>query len=153
MKRISQRSNSSFPNSRFQFHQFYSPLMFIKMFFSDLIFALFLYQLTLSSTVSKVQLYKVLVEFFAFAFYLYSVCYVSEELDTCNVKIERAFGNSGWIKCSGKTCLDLCFLIRRVQRPNHLRFYEGFIVLSRSYYLKVVKASYSMVNFMRLNVN
>ncbi|KAL1457063.1 hypothetical protein WDU94_001736 [Cyamophila willieti] len=136
----------------FLFDQLCSLNIFMKIFFNNLIFALFLFQLTLSSiSMSKARLCKLVAEFVAFGIQYFYLCNKSDLLDDCNGNILRAIGNSGcWMRCSSQTRRDLCMLIRRVQKPNHLRFFQGAIIISRDYFMRVVKLSYSLVNFMRI---
>lgn len=139
------------PSNPFQLHEFYTPNMFIKVIFNNIIFALCLYQLTLSSnSMSKARLYKLIAEFVAIAFQYFYLCNMSDLLDDCNTKVERAITNSEWHNCSNRTRRDLCMILRRVQQQNHLRFYDGMIILSRYYFMRVAKVSYSMVNFMKI---
>uniref|UniRef100_A0A8D9BG15 Odorant receptor 85d n=1 Tax=Cacopsylla melanoneura TaxID=428564 RepID=A0A8D9BG15_9HEMI len=132
-------------------NQFFYTNIIIKTFFNNLIFILFLYQLTLPSAfTSKARLYKLIIEFVAFGFMHFYLCHCSDLLDDCNEKILHAIRNSDWMRCSLETRRGLCFLVRRVQRPNHLRFCGGAIVLSRYHFLRFVKLSYNVVNCMRL---
>ncbi|KAI5700682.1 hypothetical protein M8J75_001969 [Diaphorina citri] len=82
---------------RFQdeMYQFYSPNMFIKIFINNLMFALCLYQLVLSSTsMSNARRYKMFAQFMAIGSQYFYLCICSETLDDCNTKIERAIGNT-----------------------------------------------------------
>uniref|UniRef100_A0A8D8W000 Uncharacterized protein n=2 Tax=Cacopsylla melanoneura TaxID=428564 RepID=A0A8D8W000_9HEMI len=138
-----------------EFYQLYSTNMFIKIFFSNIIFSLFLYQLTLtspSSISSALRYYKLVAEFVFFGYQHFFLCNSSDLLDNCNGNILRAVRNSAWMTCSSRTRKDLCFLVRRVQRPNHLRFYQG-AVLSRDYFRRVFRVSYGFVNFLRFKDN
>ncbi|KAI5725524.1 odorant receptor Or2-like [Diaphorina citri] len=129
----------------------YSAGMFIKVVFNNIMFALCLYQLTLSNTntVSKFRVYKLTLEFLTVAVTYYYLCHCSEILDDCNSKLCDAIWNSRWYHCSRHVQKDLIMFLRRVQRPNHLKCLHGAIILSHVYFLGVVKVSYSFVNCMR----
>ncbi|KAL1453612.1 hypothetical protein WDU94_009939 [Cyamophila willieti] len=129
--------------------------MLCKIVLSNLMFALCLYQLTASSikSISKARLYKLVLEFMSVLFEYFLLCHFSETLDDSSARINRAITKSHWYKCSKDTRRDLCMLLRRTHGPNHLNFYKGVIVLSRAYFLSVVRLSYSFVNYMRLNIS
>ncbi|KAL1450986.1 hypothetical protein WDU94_003288 [Cyamophila willieti] len=134
--------------------RFYSPIMLSKVILSNLLFMLCLYQLTASSIkyISKARLYKLVLEFIGVLSEYFLLCYFSEKLDDSQICVNRAIVKSHWYKCSKNTRRDICMLLRRTQGSNHLSFYKGVIVLSRGYFLSVVRLSYSFVNFMRLNL-
>uniref|UniRef100_A0A8D8T7E3 Uncharacterized protein n=1 Tax=Cacopsylla melanoneura TaxID=428564 RepID=A0A8D8T7E3_9HEMI len=129
--------------------------MLFKVMLNNVLFALCLYQLTASSfkSISKARLYKLVLEFMAVFVQYYYLCHSSETLDDLQIRVNRAITRSLWFKCSNNTRRDICMLLRRTQGPNHLNFYDGAIVLSRAYFLSVVKLSYTFVNFMRLNIS
>uniref|UniRef100_A0A8D8ZS75 Uncharacterized protein n=1 Tax=Cacopsylla melanoneura TaxID=428564 RepID=A0A8D8ZS75_9HEMI len=110
-----------------------------------------LYQITLmSNSLSFVVLVKVVFQIISVIAELYYICYCSEALDDCHAKLHRAIINSGWYRCSNRMKQDVCFLLRRLQRPNHLKFNQGFIILTKDFFVKVLKVSYNFVNFLRL---
>ncbi|KAL1457028.1 hypothetical protein WDU94_001705 [Cyamophila willieti] len=129
----------------------YNTGMFLTISVCSMCLSLCLYQLTLSSgTLSKITLYKYAFEFIGVTGDYFYLCYCSDTLDDCHAMLRRAITDSDWYRCSNKTKQDLCIFLRRLQRPNHLRFNQGFIVLSKEFFVKVVKVSYSFVNFLRL---
>ncbi|KAL1454362.1 hypothetical protein WDU94_010631 [Cyamophila willieti] len=136
-------------------HRFYSPIMLAKVILSNLLFMLCLYQLTASSIkyISKARFYKLVLEFIGVLIEYFLLCHFSEKLDDSQICVNRAIVKSHWYKCSKNTRRDICMLLRRTQGSNHLSFYKGVIVLSRGYFLSVVRLSYSFVNFMRLNLS
>ncbi|KAL1464816.1 hypothetical protein WDU94_004429 [Cyamophila willieti] len=124
-------------------------ILFISM--ASLALCLCLYQLTLSSnTLSYIILGKYVIELIAVGGDYYYHCYCSDILDDCHVMLCRAIINSSWYQCSNKNKQDLVFFLRRLQRPNHLKFTRGFIVHSKTFFVKIVKISYNFVNFLRL---
>uniref|UniRef100_A0A8D8X2N8 Uncharacterized protein n=1 Tax=Cacopsylla melanoneura TaxID=428564 RepID=A0A8D8X2N8_9HEMI len=129
--------------------------MLFKVILNNILIALCLYQLTANSTksISKARLYKIVLEFMGIFFEYYICVHFSERLDDFQSRVNRAISKSHWYKCSKSTRRDILMLLRRTQGPNHLNFYDGAIVLSRAYFLSVVKLSYTFVNFMRLNIS
>uniref|UniRef100_A0A8D8YLS6 Uncharacterized protein n=1 Tax=Cacopsylla melanoneura TaxID=428564 RepID=A0A8D8YLS6_9HEMI len=138
----------------FQLRKFNNPIMLFKIVLNNMLFALCTYQLTSSDfkSMSKARLYKFLLEFTGVFVQFYYLCHSSEKLDDWQSRVNRAITESHWYKCSKGTRRDICMLLRRTQGPNHLSFYDGAIVLSRAYFLSVVKCSYNFVNFMRMNI-
>uniref|UniRef100_A0A8D8Z4W0 Uncharacterized protein n=1 Tax=Cacopsylla melanoneura TaxID=428564 RepID=A0A8D8Z4W0_9HEMI len=128
--------------------------MFLIISVCSLCLSLCLYQLTLSSaSLSFMTLNKFIAEFLTVSGVCLYICHCSDSLDDCHAKLRRAITQSDWYRCSTRTKQDLCFLLRRLQRPNHLKFNRGFLILSREFFVKVVKLSYSFVNFMKLKSN
>uniref|UniRef100_A0A8D8VQ11 Uncharacterized protein n=1 Tax=Cacopsylla melanoneura TaxID=428564 RepID=A0A8D8VQ11_9HEMI len=111
--------------------------------------SLCVYQLVAaSSELSPMRYIKLLASFVGIMCEFYLICNSSEEADDCNMLLANAVKYSSWEKCNYRTRRDLRMMLRRVQCPNHLRFNQGLVVLSRVYFLKIVKVAYSFVNFM-----
>lgn len=137
----------------FQMTHLISPYVFLFTICCTCILSLNLYQIMLLDLeVSKIRSVKLLSEFITVLVGYFMLVNVSEISDDCNGLLRRALIHSAWVQCSYRTQRDLCILLRRVQKPNHLKFYSGAIVLSRVFFLRNMKVAYSFVNYMRLNV-
>lgn len=131
--------------------EIYDTTMFVSICVLTLALSIVLYQLTLSTeSLSYSRLLKFLFEFLANAVQYYCLCHYSEVLDDCRIKLCRAVGYSAWYQCSNRTQRDLCFLLRQLQRPNHLTFVRGYLVLTKDFFVSMVKCSYSFVSLMRV---
>ncbi|KAI5752863.1 hypothetical protein M8J77_021237 [Diaphorina citri] len=128
-----------------------SPLALGILIANNILFSLCLYQMVVNPTkLSQYRLFKFIAEFIAVTIEHFLILNTSEQVDDCNVLMRQAITNSGWHKCTNRTRRDICMLLRRVQIPNYLKCTGGAIVASRIFFLKLVKLSYSFVNFMRL---
>ncbi|KAL1461101.1 hypothetical protein WDU94_013032 [Cyamophila willieti] len=134
------------------FQKFYSPVMFAKILMSNTILTLILYQVTTTdfNSVAKARVYKALVEFIGVIYVYYYLCHCSETLDDAQRRVTVAVASSYWFKCSNTTRRQVCMLLRRTQIPNHFKFYQGLIILSRAFFYSVAQVSYSYVNYMKL---
>ncbi|KAL1453582.1 hypothetical protein WDU94_009913 [Cyamophila willieti] len=129
-----------------------SPFMSVLVVVNIEFIVLCFYQMVASSTdISLLRYLKFVAVFFAVMLEFFLICCNSSEVaDDCNAMMVNAIKQCGWENCTNQTRRDLCILLRRVQRPNHLKFNQGMIVLSRLLFIKVVKLAYSFVNFMRV---
>uniref|UniRef100_A0A8D8ZC84 Uncharacterized protein n=1 Tax=Cacopsylla melanoneura TaxID=428564 RepID=A0A8D8ZC84_9HEMI len=120
-------------------------------FSSNVFIVLSLYQLVVNSNdISFIRCFKLLVDFVGIMVVFFIICCNSSEVaDNCNIMIVNAINQCGWEKCNNQIRRDLCIMLRRVQQRNHMTFNQGFLVLSRPLFLKVVKLAYSFFNFMR----
>lgn len=135
----------------FQLLELWSPVMFVFIIANNFMFCLCLYQMVLSPTaLSPMRYLKFSGEIAAVAMAYFLLCNASEILDDGNASMERAVLNCAWHKCSVDTRRDLCLILRRLHRRNHLRFYNGAVVLGRRFFLGVLRLTYSFFNFMRL---
>lgn len=135
----------------FQLINLVSPLALGILIANNILFSLCLYQMVVNPTkLSQYRLFKFIAEFIAVTIEHFLILNTSEQVDDCNVLMRQAITNSGWHKCTNRTRRDICMLLRRVQIPNYLKCTGGAIVASRIFFLKLVKLSYSFVNFMRL---
>ncbi|KAL1458461.1 hypothetical protein WDU94_008613 [Cyamophila willieti] len=132
--------------------EIFDPAIFVALSMSSVTLSICLYQLTLSSSLSlpTTTIIKYILEFLGSVCNYFYLCHCSDILDDCHAKLRQAITNSDWYRCSNRTKQDLCIFLRRLQRPNHLTFSQGFLILSREFFVKVFKASYSFVNFMQL---
>ncbi|KAI5721870.1 hypothetical protein M8J76_000223 [Diaphorina citri] len=129
-----------------------SPIVLSLVMGHTIIFTLGLCQLVLSRTeLSPQRLFTFISEFVAEAFAYFILCNCSEIANDCNLILCKAINTCSWTNCSSQTRRDISILLRRVQQPNHLRFYSGALILSRAYFLKVLKVAYTFLNFV-LNV-
>ncbi|KAI5743779.1 hypothetical protein M8J77_022094 [Diaphorina citri] len=96
------------------------------------------------------RIFKFFIEFITVATQYFFLNNCSEVMDDCNTMVCRSITFSHWQHCTRDTKRGLMSLLRIVQRPNHLKFYGGMIILSRVFYLNAVKIAYSFVNFMRM---
>ncbi|KAI5724501.1 hypothetical protein M8J77_003448 [Diaphorina citri] len=116
-----------------------------------IVIALCLHRLTSGfETMSFFHLFKCAEELSLYCAQCYFACYCSDLLDDCNIMICTAIRNSKWINCDSDTRKDIWMLLRRAQRPNILKFGQGFFQLRRELFLKVVKIAYNFVSFMRI---
>ncbi|KAL1465386.1 hypothetical protein WDU94_004964 [Cyamophila willieti] len=129
--------------------------MFAKVITNNMFVVLTLYQLTVTdpTSVGKVRLYKLLLELIGVLYGYYYLCHCSEALDDAQRRVTIAVASSHWFKCSSATRRKVCMLLMRTQKPNHLKFHQGIIVLSRAYFWSVAKLSYSFVNFMKISTS
>lgn len=119
---------------------------------NNLMLAICMYQLLANpQSLSVTRLVKFILDIAAVLTEFYYLCYCSERLDECNARLRRAVVNCDWHRCSNDTRLALCMFLRKVQEKNHLHFFHGLVFFSNELFLKVIKVSYSFVNFMRLN--
>lgn len=127
------------------------PYVLLFTFCCTFILSLNLYQImTLDLEVSKVRTIKLLCEFTTALVGYFMIVNISEISDDCNGLLRRALNGSAWDQCPYRTQRDICMLLRRLQRPNHLSFHEGALVLSRAFYLKNLKIAYSFMNYMTI---
>ncbi|KAL1453140.1 hypothetical protein WDU94_007310 [Cyamophila willieti] len=133
------------------FTEVISPFMFALVISNIEYIVLCLYQMVASSdNISLLRYLKFVGVFFVVLLEFFLICCNSSEVaDDCNEMMVNAIKQCRWEMCSDQTRRELCMILRRVQRPNHLKFNEGMIILSRFLFLKVVKLAYSFVNFMR----
>uniref|UniRef100_A0A8D8QBD2 Uncharacterized protein n=1 Tax=Cacopsylla melanoneura TaxID=428564 RepID=A0A8D8QBD2_9HEMI len=139
-----------------EFTRVISPFMSILVVSNIVFFVLCLYQMvTGSAHISLLRYLKFVGVFLAIMLEFFLICCNSSEVgDECNDMMVSAIKQCGYEKCIAyQTRRDLCVLLSRVQRPNHLKFNQGTIVLSRILFLKVAKLTYSFVNFMRFNTS
>uniref|UniRef100_A0A8D8TPK1 Uncharacterized protein n=1 Tax=Cacopsylla melanoneura TaxID=428564 RepID=A0A8D8TPK1_9HEMI len=130
---------------------FFNTVMFLTICLNSTCLCFCLYQLTVdTSSLSYLQLYKFVAELSAVALEYYYLCHCSEKLDDCHIKLQRSIEHSLWYRCSRSTRKNLIMFLRYVQRPNHMKFNQGAIVLSRVFFLSVMKYSYSFVNALKL---
>uniref|UniRef100_A0A8D9BD78 Uncharacterized protein n=1 Tax=Cacopsylla melanoneura TaxID=428564 RepID=A0A8D9BD78_9HEMI len=127
-----------------------SPIVLGLVITNTVVIVLCLFVLVTSSTdISPFRYLKFVIYFLAVMLEFFVVCCNSSEVaDSSNEMIVNAIKQCSWEKCNNQTRRDLCVMLRRVQRPNHLKF-NGVLVLSRPLFLKVAKWAYSFVNFMR----
>uniref|UniRef100_A0A8D8X4L1 Uncharacterized protein n=2 Tax=Cacopsylla melanoneura TaxID=428564 RepID=A0A8D8X4L1_9HEMI len=112
--------------------------------------SLCLSQLVVTSThMSPFRYFEFAAEFASLLLEFFIVCNSSEMLDDCSIMVVNAIKYSNWHKCSSRTRRDVCVMLRRAQRPNHAKFHQGALVISRQLFMKVLKTVYSFVNFMR----
>ncbi|KAL1453884.1 hypothetical protein WDU94_010187 [Cyamophila willieti] len=131
-----------------------SPLIMIIVFCNSVFYALILYILVTSfSQISSLRYFKFLSIFLALIMEFYLVCNSSEAADDGSIMLVKAIKYSRWDKCTSQTRRDLCILLRRAQRPNHLKFNKGVIVLSRPLFLQSIKIAFSFVNCFRSFMN
>ncbi|KAL1457729.1 hypothetical protein WDU94_007923 [Cyamophila willieti] len=113
--------------------------------------SLILYQIMLFdpelSTIRLLNLVGLLIGLIVISFF---VADVSEMLDDCFQLMRRALTNCSWTLCSPAGQRDICFLLRRVQCSQHLKFNGGFIVVTRMFFMNMIKSAYSFVNFMKI---
>uniref|UniRef100_A0A8D9AN58 Odorant receptor 22c n=2 Tax=Cacopsylla melanoneura TaxID=428564 RepID=A0A8D9AN58_9HEMI len=123
--------------------------MFRIILVNGLLYVMSLYQITLfTSQASTFSSYKSMFEFLATNIEYFYFCYSSEALDDCYATLRRNLYDSPWYNCSLATRKDLIVLLRRLQRPNYLKF-KFNIMLSNAFFLQVLKRAYSFVNCMR----
>uniref|UniRef100_A0A8D9BI19 Uncharacterized protein n=1 Tax=Cacopsylla melanoneura TaxID=428564 RepID=A0A8D9BI19_9HEMI len=133
----------------FQFMESLRPFMFLHVLFNHVFLVLSLYQLVASSHhLTPLRYLKFLGTFYFVLCEFYVMCNSSEMSDECNIMLANAIKFCSWGKCTNRTRRDLCIILARVQRPNHLAFHNGVIVLGYTLFLKTTKAAYSYVNFM-----
>ncbi|KAI5725638.1 hypothetical protein M8J77_018006 [Diaphorina citri] len=129
----------------------YSPFMLTKMILNNTVFALCMYQVSTNpADISRWRVFKLISEFVGVALELHLLCHSSERLDDCHARLRCSLVSVSLSQVSPRVKRSLCMLVRRGQRPNQLRFYQGALVISHSYFMHVVKFSYTFVNFMRL---
>ncbi|KAI5717192.1 hypothetical protein M8J77_001695 [Diaphorina citri] len=129
----------------------FSPQVLPLVICNNIALSMCLYQLTRYNTLSKVRIYKFSLESLTIALQFFFLNNCSEIMDDCNAMVCRSINSSHWQHCTRDTKRGLMSLLRICQRPNHLKFYGGAIILSRVLFLNVVKIAYSFVNFMRMN--
>lgn len=131
-----------------------SPVMILVIFTCTLIIATILCQLMLFdiSQLSTLRLAKLIVELWTVLAGYFFIVNVSEISDDCNELMRQALINCNWTACTNETQKDLRLLLLKVQKPHHLVFYNGALILSRMFFLKTLKIAYSFVNFMSLGV-
>ncbi|KAL1453770.1 hypothetical protein WDU94_010083, partial [Cyamophila willieti] len=127
-----------------------SPLILGFVLANNVLLVLCLYQLVASSTtLSPLRYFKFLAILSGMMIEFFAICNSSEVTDNASGMVVNAIKTSHWDKCTNETKRNLIILLRRVQRPNHLKFNNGMIVLSRLLFLKVVRVAYTFVNFIR----
>ncbi|KAL1452906.1 hypothetical protein WDU94_007091 [Cyamophila willieti] len=126
-----------------------SPVVFMIVIGANLTFSLCLYELTLN-TISKTRLFKFFVYLVGMGVQYFTFCDCSELVDTYQDMFRLSILQSDWHSISTQSRRDLCIVLAQLQRPCHFRFYNGFFVVSRAFFLKVVKTAYTFVNFMRI---
>lgn len=128
-----------------------SPYVFLFTASCTCILSLNIYQLIqFDPELSRMRFVKLIIEFITVLVGYFLLLNISEISDDCNGLLRKAMADSAWTRCSYRTRKDFCMLLRRVQRPHHLKFYNGAIVLSRVFFLKNLKVAYSFLNYMRL---
>uniref|UniRef100_A0A8D9E518 Uncharacterized protein n=1 Tax=Cacopsylla melanoneura TaxID=428564 RepID=A0A8D9E518_9HEMI len=80
------------------------------------------------------------------------LCEMSEIANNCNQMLTNSLLRSDWTKCCAAARKDVLMILRRTQRPNYFSFHGGVVRPSRSLILKVLKATYSFVNCMRVRL-
>lgn len=114
--------------------------------------SLCLYQMVVSPVkLSALRYFKFVCELASVVMQYFVICDCSESINECHALMRRALLSSHWHAWTSETRRDAVMLVRRVQRPIFLKFYNGAFVLNRIFFLKVIRVSYSFVNFMRLN--
>ncbi|KAI5695437.1 hypothetical protein M8J77_015338 [Diaphorina citri] len=137
---------------QYELHILYTRFMSGAHTLNNLMLAICMYQLLANpQSLSVTRLVKFILDIAAVLTEFYYLCYCSERLDECNARLRRAVVNCDWHRCSNDTRLALCMFLRKVQEKNHLHFFHGLVFFSNELFLKVIKVSYSFVNFMRLN--
>lgn len=117
-----------------------------------LVISLSLYQIMVHDTdMSTMRVLKQVSDFQGILLVLFFIMNMSELVDDCNGLMRHALINCDWTRSSCRTQRDIRMILRRVQVPNHLIFYEGALVLSRASFLKIYKIAFNFVNFMRLS--
>ncbi|KAL1453978.1 hypothetical protein WDU94_010278 [Cyamophila willieti] len=148
-----------------QFHQkllvfhekllnFYSPILALCIIGATFILSLILYQVILYDP--ELSLMRRIIPNIQLGIVLACMVFlvnVSEMADDCNTLLRRALVECSWTKCSPQTQRGLCMVLRRVQYCQHMKFYDGAVVVSRVLLVKITKIAYSVVNFVRIRGN
>ncbi|KAL1454283.1 hypothetical protein WDU94_010555 [Cyamophila willieti] len=114
-------------------------------------FSLCLYEMTVSlDSMSSTRVSKTCIYFLGMTVQYFYFCNCSETADICQTMVRQSLLQCDWHAISIETRRNLTVMLAKIQRPNHLRFYNGMLVISRAFFLKVVKTAYTFVNFMRL---
>lgn len=98
--------------------------------------------------ISRIHLMDYVLIFFSIAAECYIFCNGSEALDDAQILFLRSLTQCDWQTISPASRRDICFIMRRVQTRNHIRLFNGLIVLSRAYICTVLHQAYKFVNFM-----
>ncbi|KAI5722274.1 hypothetical protein M8J76_006176 [Diaphorina citri] len=139
---------------RDQLTGFCNNIAFLVIICNNICLSLCLFQLTNNpGDLPPVRLLKFVGQFLNIVVQSFLICNSSELLDDYNTMLRRAFNESCWYACAPRTRRNIVFFLRSIQEPGHVRFYQGTVVLSRKYFLKIVQVSYSIVNAMRLRSN
>ncbi|XP_026687461.1 uncharacterized protein LOC108253864 [Diaphorina citri] len=113
----------------------FTPIMIPFFFCNNIAFSLCLYQLTdRPGNLSRVRIFKFLLEFITLTIQYFFLNNSSEVMDDCNTMVCRSITSSHWQHCTRDTKRGLMSLLRIVQRPNHLKFSGGLIILSRVFF-------------------
>lgn len=95
---------------------------------------------------------KILIEFLIMVVVESQFVEVSEKMDDCHQAIVTTISESNWYLCAPEVRRDLCLVIRRCQRPNHLTFLSGLLVMNHSLIVYWLRFSFSFINFMKVVV-
>lgn len=115
----------------------------------NMMISLCLYQMVNSTSLSALRLIKFTIEYGGVLFCYFILCHSSDSLDNCHGLLRRAVNTRHWETCNPRTRRDIGLFLRAVQKSNHLQFYGAFVTLRRFLFLRVLKVSYSFVNFMQ----
>ncbi|KAL1461268.1 hypothetical protein WDU94_013185 [Cyamophila willieti] len=93
---------------------------------------------------------KTFGEFVFLMLNIWHITYQSEQLNHCNEIIERAVYQSDWYKCSPDLRRKVCMLLRTGQPKKHLSFLYGLIRFTFIFFVKILKAAFNFLNFMKI---
>ncbi|KAL1461621.1 hypothetical protein WDU94_013499 [Cyamophila willieti] len=128
-----------------------NPMVLTFCCFNNILISLCVYQLMFSPPdLSPSRYFKFVGQLIALLVEYFYICNCSEWVDDCYGLIRTSLAESSWYACSNRTKRDLCMLWRKVQKMNHLRFYDGALIMNRVLFVKVIKVAYTFLNFMKL---
>lgn len=112
--------------------------------------SLCLYQMVNATSLPPLRLTRFIMEYVGVLLQYFVICNSSDTLDNCHGLLCRAVNTCHWETCTPRTRRDICLLLSRVQKSNHVTFFGAFVILRRFLFLRVLRLSFSFVNFMRL---
>lgn len=113
-------------------------------------FCLCIYQVFLNpdpASLPASKLIKYVAELVAISFGTYYFCHCSEILDDCNTRLRKSLMRSDWHRCAPSVRRNVYLILLRAQRPNHLKLYHNSLVISKRYFLQLLKLAYKALSF------
>lgn len=111
--------------------------------------SLCLYQMV-NTSLSPLRVIRFTLQYATLLLEYFATCNSSDILHDCHDLLSSAVNTCQWETCTPSTRRDICLFLSRVQRPNHMQFFGGLIILRRYMFLSVLRVSYSFVNFMQI---
>ncbi|KAL1450468.1 hypothetical protein WDU94_002833 [Cyamophila willieti] len=94
---------------------------------------------------------KVLIEFLFLVGGMFHFTTQSEMLNYCNEIVNRSVYNSQWYNAGPEVKKNVRLMLQNAQKPKHFRIVDGMITINYKFMIKLWKAAFSFLNFMKMN--